>query len=248
MKEGINKISFNVFDKLKKDKSQLLFIILQLIMYISFMSLDIINYELYQISNLLKFSSIVLCFLYVSNSLKHRMNKRDSYILLFAMFFTMISDWFILIRDSYTLGLVTFIIVQFLYFIRIHVYNKTRYAFMLVIRNGIISTFVIFIMIKNNIKLEMLLSLAIVYFITFLFNIFDSSIIFIKHRKKEFSFFLLGLVLFSLCDINVGLYNLMNFIQVNHKLFETIYSISFLGMWFFYLPSQVILSISEINS
>ncbi len=50
----------------------------------------------------------------------------------------------------------------------------------------------------------------------------------------------LGMILFLLCDINVALYNILGYIgKVN-----VFYNISFVSMWLFYLPSQVLLALS----
>jgi len=222
------------------------YFILQLILYVTFMFLDIINSELYMVSNTLKFSSIILCFIYVCLTLKVRTNNKDAYILLAAMFFTLLSDWFILMKDSFDLGLITFILVQYMYLFRIHLYKKTQFILLSIARNIIISIIVILFVIKANID-SWILSLVIVYLITFIFNIIDTTILCFKLRRKELNYFLLGLILFILCDINVGLFNLENFVSVNPLIYEKIYPFVFLGMWFFYLPSQVILSVSELS-
>lgn len=242
----------NNFSKLKLLNSsnfRTAYIVLQLFLYVSFMSLDILNSEGYKLSNILKFSSIILCFLYVCLTGKVRSNKRDTNILLLAMFFTVISDWFILIKDSYNLGLITFILVQSMYLVRIHLYNNLKSILIAFIRNLLISIFVILIVIKVDIEPEviLILSLAIVYLVTFIFNILDTTILYIKIRRKDVFLFLLGLILFILCDINVGLFNLTNYIQMNPFIYDKIYPFVFLGMWFFYLPSQVILSVSELT-
>ena len=166
----------NNFSKLKLLNSsnfRTAYIVLQLFLYVSFMSLDILNSEGYKLSNILKFSSIILCFLYVCLTGKVRSNKRDTNILLLAMFFTVISDWFILIKDSYNLGLITFILVQSMYLVRIHLYNNLKSILIAFIRNLLISIFVILIVIKVDIEPEviLILSLAIVYLVTFIFKI-----------------------------------------------------------------------------
>jgi hypothetical protein len=54
------------------------------------------------------------------------------------------------------------------------------------------------------------------------------------------------MVLFLLCDINVGLFNLSDFITPSPA-YNIIYSISSILMWTFYAPSQVLIALSVEN-
>jgi hypothetical protein len=64
---------------------------------------------------------------------------------------------------------------------------------------------------------------------------------------KSDSIFAAGLVLFLLCDINVGLFNLSGFVSVTGRVVEILYSLSSILMWTFYAPSQVLIAISSDN-
>lgn len=54
-------------------------------------------------------------------------------------------------------------------------------------------------------------------------------------------FFCIGLFLLLLCDIHVALYNLPEF---SHRFWRTWQGISQMAMWFFYLPSQVLITLA----
>lgn len=47
-----------------------------------------------------------------------------------------------------------------------------------------------------------------------------------------------------MCDVNVALYNIIGFISLTGKFINLLYDISSISMWLFYLPSQVLLSLS----
>ena len=59
--------------------------------------------------------------------------------------------------------------------------------------------------------------------------------------KRNRALVLTGLLLFSLCDVNVLLFNLPNYINVE------IPSWTFYLIWFFYIPAQVLLAISAVS-
>jgi hypothetical protein len=63
------------------------------------------------------------------------------------------------------------------------------------------------------------------------------------HDKRNIRYFTAGMVLFLLCDINVGLFNLSDFLTVTST-YEIIYELSAVLMWTFYAPSQVLLALS----
>ena len=79
--------------------------------------------------------------------------------------------------------------------------------------------------------------LALLYFVELVSN-FIYSIALIKEDKKYF-LFSLGLLLFIACDINVGLNNVHLIEGIDYTL------VNFL-MRVFYLPSQVLLSLTSI--
>src|SRR5699024_1089336 len=53
-----------------------------------------------------------------------------------------------------------------------------------------------------------------------------------------------GMIFFLLCDINVGLANVQKVISISPGLLKRFLDSSYLLIWLFYLPSQVLLTLS----
>jgi hypothetical protein len=168
-------------------------------------------------STLIKYISIILCFIYALFSKK----KLKS----IALLFTCLADLFLLVLlKHYELGVFIFIFAQliYLYYLRnidIKISNSILIFRVLII---IIGTIILYL--SNNFNL--LYELVLIYFSTLLFNCFNAFIV----KEKTFA---LGLILFICCDVCVGLFN-------------TPYSNSVIAMfmWVFYLPSQVLIVLS----
>ena len=88
----------------------------------------------------------------------------------------------------------------------------------------------------------LMLALGAFYAFLFIWNIFSLSV-----QKSKDSYdsrlFVIGLILYALCDINVAIYNFPSFFDSNVFL-SRIYASSGLAMWLFYLPGQVALALS----
>ncbi len=200
---------------------------LMLVIYIGFLYIDAANYNIGIVYSLhLKYSAIILCFIISLSIGSERIDKADKCLVQVARFFTVIADYFLVIKDSYKYGILCFCFVQIIYIARHY-----RMANM------------------NIYKVFLTASLGIVYIISFLYKInpatfemeymtegavyggilFTSLYLALKTRK---CLIITGMTLFFLCDINVGLYNFTN---------EFIFG--FL-IWLFYLPSQLLLTLS----
>jgi hypothetical protein len=227
-----------------------IFIKIELIIYILFMYLDIFQPSLYIISTYLKFVSIIICALYVILSFRFKARNIDRWLLLLAILFTLVSDWFILIRDNYNYGLITFIIVQHLYFIRIHRQNKNITVSFIISKlfaNIVIVGCIISILVFNQVVVDSLILLSMFYFTTFIMNVLYGIYYFQKRKEASFLLFLVGIFLFLLCDINVGIFNFTSYVIIDGNWFTAIEKFSEVGMWMFYLPSQVLISLSSLS-
>lgn len=151
----------------------------------------------------------------------------DGRLVAAALCFTVVADWFLLVRDEhYTLGVCLFIIVQLLY-----AYRLSR------LEGGSRPVF------RARLALSALflgLSLfplwcAALYFINLCLNTAGA---WIRKRRGSggvlISRFAWGLLLFVCCDICVGAWNLGLFPGFTR-----------VGMWLFYLPSQVLIVLSQ---
>lgn len=214
------------------------FFIIESLLYIIFLVLDITR-QGHALSGILKFVSIFLCACFVwsernpVSQWKHRLFKW-SYV------FLIISDVFLLFTSYYGAGLITFILVQLCYFYYLVEGKKNKLIQQSIYR------FVLFLIIIYSfhfffISVDHVLLLAAFYFIQFFSNVFLSILSFNKNRLC----FSTGLLLFFLCDINVGLYQAGLYIS-NEKV-QSITILSGVFMWFFYLPGQVLLAYSAVS-
>lgn len=224
------------------------------------MYLDIFDEHGANLSMYIKFFSIFLCFLFVilyyrtTNQTQeekiHNSNKNylGIHILKIAMLFTLISDLFILVMDYYTVGILTFIIVQFLYLIRISSwisYGKMLRTILIRIIGAGVTTVLIIILYQfqeTEVRLEVIF--AVYYFILFVSNVMDAIGILFQSKKKYRILFACGLLAYFLCDINVAIFNLKDYITINETLYNQLYSFSTIAMWMFYLPGQVAIALS----
>lgn len=196
-------------------------------------------------STILKFSSIVLCFFIVLLVGDDGIDKVDKLLVQLARFFTVLADLFLVILYSFQLGIACFCIVQFIYILRHSrgkAFKNTAAIFLITI--VIASLIYIKVPIPNMDKSMYIIALL---YASLLIN---SVIMAVTTYSRKFysrlscTLIAVGMILFFMCDLNVALYNLIGFcdfefIRIDNKEFL----VGFL-MWFFYLPSQLLLTLS----
>ena len=199
------------------DIKKKLFIGIEAIIYFSFIFLDLYGRN----SIYLKYLGIIICFVYAL------INKK--FYISIALFFTVIADYFLLVIDShYILGVISFIFVQIVYFLYL---KKNNCDLFIKIRILII---IIIVLVSLLFKIDILYCLTLCYFSVLVINCISS------YTNKNLRIFSIGLTLFILCDISVGLFNILPS--------GTLYTIVSFLMWIFYLPSQVLISLSKDTS
>lgn len=233
-----------------------IFLTIQVVLYSLFLITDFTDGSA-GLSNGIKYSIVIICFCYV---LIHKVgtDKKDLAYLRGALFFTLVSDLIILFlnRGLYHYGMMTFLVVQQLYGIRLtrirskHPELKENKLYnSLPLRLGmqlIFATMFCLILTLSGVITDGLVIVSVLYFTSLVFNVARSArLAFLLPRDRKIVLFAFGLFLFLLCDINVGFYNLMNFIPLSGKGFQLIHSISALLMWTFYAPSQVLIALSS---
>ena len=68
----------------------------------------------------------------------------------------------------------------------------------------------------------------------------------IKYRfNKGRVIYAAGMLLFLLCDINVGLFNMVGYVVVPENIYHILFSLSSILMWAFYTPAQVLIAVSS---
>jgi uncharacterized membrane protein YhhN len=199
--------------------------------YIVFLYIDAATKDLGNIySTWLKYSTIILCFIISLFIGSEGYDRRDRFLVQSARLFTVTADFFLLILCDYKYGIFCFCIVQIIYIIRHSFIARMGLSklFLLIFTVVIILVSIItkinFTRINNVIITE-----AAFYGCILLISLYTA----LKTRKYLIS---IGMLLFFLCDINVALYNLTN---------------SFIPgilMWLFYLPSQLLLSLSGFRA
>lgn len=198
--------------------------------------------------NLYKYEAMILLlifyfFSFLLNLLVEQIDKDhvkemryDMIIVGGALIFTLLSDTFLLYFNSYyELGVLSFIVVQVLYFVRmiygLNFSNKRMYT-SICMRVGL-SIIAIIVLLALN-YFSFLYSIVAIYFMNIIMNFIDSTISTVKlYGDKRFItslVFTIGLILFIGCDIFVGISNLSSFGS------EII--------WIFYLPSQILIALS----
>ncbi len=197
------------------------FIAVQAVLYSSFLWLDISGAGG---SRWIKYASIVLC-LGFSAFLSARGGER---LVTAAMGFTLAADTFLLLLDTaYAMGVALFCAVQALYFVHIYRLNGHRAA--LPVRLALFLAAVAALWMPD--MLSPLNLLAALYFTAFVCNAAQSLSI----KNTLFS---VGLILFLCCDICVGVHNVPELFPAGLRSFADI------GMWLFYLPAQVLITLS----
>lgn len=240
-------------------KIRTMFVLLQIVLYVAFLTLDLTGKSM-MLSIILKFTVIILCFCYALLPIK----STDKSILFFVrvgLLFTVVSDLFLLILDKYFYGVLTFVIVQQLYGLMIDkviVNNSTvrqtsrynRFFTRLLYQIGI-TIFIILLLQGVGVVRDMLLITSTFYFICILTNTLRAMKTAVANKTtfqkkvEGIQLFAYGMVLFLLCDINVGLFNLSGFVALPTKLYDIIYGFSSVLMWTFYAPSQVLIALSS---
>jgi len=181
--------------------------------------------------------------------------QQTLYCIRLALLFTVISDLFILILDYYFYGVLTFIIVQQLYGLRNSMVmqesrdissNRSLWkSFLLrLILQAVIAGALNYLLVQAGVVPEKLLIATVFYFVCIISNVIIAIKTAIDIRNKENLLFAVGMFLFLLCDINVGLFNLSGFVSMPKELYHILYACSSILMWAFYAPSQVLLTLS----
>lgn len=215
------------------------FILLEVIIYVLFLLLDGKVISLEVDSSYFKYAGIILCLIF--SLFGFYKNKKFINILIpIALVFTLISDYFLLFNtDSslFTYGLYTFICAQLIYFVFIVCKRRSIKEFILSLILRITLSIVALVSANSLGFNDLLTNLALLYFVELVSN-FIYSFWLIKDNKLMF-IFIMGLLLFIACDINVALNNVQIFEGIDYHIVNYL-------MRVFYLPSQVMLSLTNM--
>ncbi len=220
-------------------------LVLVCILYFLFLYMDCFNVKMFISSDGIKYICTILCFIISLMIGEDSFNKRDLFLLQGGLFFTVIADLCLLILNYFTLGVGSFCIVQILYSIR---YELTKAKFTILSFVMVSCTITILYRIINFwvVKLDILLVVAFFYLLCLITSIARAIKVYKNNLYPSPNQYMivLAMLLFLLGDINVGLYNITRLIDLSGELSTLLHRTSGLLIWIFYLPSQVLLSLS----
>ena len=174
-----------------------------------------------------KYGGVLLCLLF---ALICALRGGDRLIPL-ALALTAGADWFLLVRnDTYAVGIALFLCVQTVYYLRLR-------------RGGVTGAYPLRAGLALGLGLGLyalrlaspLNLLAVLYFSQLLSN----PVLAWTQKGRRPRVFAAGLTLFVGCDLCVGLFNVLS---AGHPLYPAVS----VGMWLFYLPSQVLIALSAL--
>ena len=201
------------------------FLAAQGVLYAAFLALDLTGQSADSVP--VKYGGVLLCLLF---ALSCAMRGGDKLIPL-ALALTAGADWFLLVRnDHYALGIVLFLCVQTVYYLRL---RRGGASAAWPLRAGLaLGAGLGLYALKLASPLNLLAGL---YFSQLLSN----TALAWTQKGKIRRIFAAGLTLFVGCDLCVGLFNVLSAAL-------PLYGAVSVGMWLFYLPSQVLIALSAI--
>lgn len=198
------------------------FLAVEGVLYAAFLTIDVIGQGS---SNAVKYAGILLCIIMAALSLR----RGGDPLVLIALCLTATADWFLLVRsDHYALGVSIFLCVQLVYLYRLY-RNGAGIAVPWRLGVPVLAALgLAVIRMASPVNL-----LAGVYYAQLLVNTGLAW----RQQGRRYRCFAIGLTLFVCCDTCVGLFNA----GLPDGLLYRAVSV---GMWFFYLPSQVLITLS----
>ncbi len=193
---------------------------------------------------------IVLCYLSVviACGFSFIFLKKDSFLTQLGLLFTVFADLFLVVITPMLQipAMICFSITQMCYFLRLYLNEKSKKEkFIHIITR--ITTSILIIMLTIIIlkeKTDFLSIISTFYYANLIINI----IIAFKESSKSI-IFPMGLLLFSLCDLQIGIAILNDsYINVsNNIILNFLSNPPFNFAWLFYVPSQTLIALSVIN-
>ena len=214
----------------------------QLVLALSFLLAELVLYYFVLTAGgtLLVYSSyiaIVLCFAYALAC-----PPKGSRLIIGGLACTVMADFFLVVCSprQQLWGMVFFLIAQTLYAVRLHTATKSR--LLLLIRVSLIVAIEVIAIIVLGDKLDALAVVSVCYYANLVVNILEAFARFSQNKLLP-----IGLVLFLLCDTVIGLQVASGGylpIQQGSWLYQFLF-MDFNLSWLFYLPSQVLISLSS---
>ena len=205
-------------------RATLLFLVLEGALYAAFLALDLAG--LGGLSIWPKYAGVLLCVVFACLWAARGGDR----LVPPALALTALADLFLLVLNRhYGVGVAIFLAVQTLYLIRLRRDGADSAPWL---RAGL--ALILALAVYGLGLLSPLNLLVCLYFSQLLSNTCLAWTV--KGRSQRL--FALGLTLFVGCDVCVGLFNLSGLVP------DALYHFARVGMWLFYLPSQVLIALS----
>jgi len=177
-----------------------------------------------------KFAFVAVCFMLALFSRVKCISVKDWGLLSCGLFFTLCADYFLVLHNRHLAGVAVFCFVHVAYIVRAVGFEK-RMILPLGAAAGVWA---------GALAAGSVVLLAGLYACLFGVNLFVN----IKNRRTGINYYLVvaGLILFALCDVSVGLFNLSGYVGLPQY-----FSGAFMFIWIFYLPALVLLAISAVD-
>jgi len=222
------------------------FLGIETIIYIMFLTIDCIGVGSNSVSIYLKFAGIVLCvavnfYYFVTRQAYNRW-------LCLAFLFLLLSDYHLLITNSYESGVLTFLFVQICFYCFMCSRESSHWGRKIMIRGIwtiVLDALIMFGLWIAGVDVDRTVVLASLYFLWFTANLWLSFYQWKASRETQIRLFSIGLILYFLCDLNVGIFNLGDYVAVAGSLFTMLYNFAAIAMWLFYLPGIVLITLSN---
>jgi len=221
---------------MKRSVSNLVFLVIELFLYISIL---FIHYDLP--SGFLHYLSIVVCFVFL---LYNFTKSKDFMIIFIGMFFTVIADFYLtLLGTEQILGTFFFFLAQMMYMIRLHFQESKKNWKSLIPYITIFSILFVFVGIVFLKTIDLLLIVSFLYYSFLVVNLGSAFT-----KRKQYPLFFVGLLFYICCDTLVGLsmsYPYLTF--TSGGIIDQIIHFPLNLIWMFYLPSQVLITLSAVR-
>lgn len=209
------------------------------VIYFIFLYIDALSKDLGNVYSLgLKYLIIILCFGISLLIGSQGYSKEDKLLVQLARIFTVIADYYFIIYGHIGLGIFFFSLVQVTYIIRHSIWSKGKCKNIVFFIIALTAALIISLNIKIPFIKKDLIILVFIYAALLLTSLYSSisTLRRGKYPKKVSWMIAIGMFLFFMCDLNVGLFNILE--DGNIKFY-----IRYL-IWFFYVPSQLLLTLS----
>lgn len=191
------------------------------------------------------FGSVVLCCLFCALLFT---KTKDFAFTQLGLIFTVFADWFLVVMgaEDRLSAMICFSAVQIFYCLRLAANHRTRGGLLmhLAVRCTLVLLFILAAFVVLGNATDELSIVSVFYYANLILNV---ALAF--YQRKKSLLFPIGLLLFILCDTVIGL-NVMAELYIPSFTENALYAILNPGFnlaWVFYLPSQVLITLSTVE-